>query len=96
MEEEGEHAHLLQQGHPQELPAQRGAEPGIAQDEAPPDWRGFSGIIQQIEDAPERFVGTSESYPLEFARGIVASTLPNATLPFSVAQLAQAVVLKVT
>ena len=56
----------------------------------------FSGIIQQIEDAPERFVGTSESYPLEFARGIVASTLPNATLPLSVAQLAQAVVLKAT
>ena len=56
----------------------------------------FAGIAERIEDAPETLVGSTESYPLEFARGIVASTLPNASLPLSVAQLAQAIVLKVT
>jgi hypothetical protein len=56
----------------------------------------LSGIMKRVEDAPETLVGTGESYPLEFARGLVDSTLPNATLPISVIQLAQALVLTVT
>lgn len=56
----------------------------------------LTDLVKKIEEMPLSFVGDKEGYGREFVRGLVASTTPNATLPFVALQLAHAAVLKVT
>ena len=58
----------------------------------PPSERAFADRIKQFEAWCISFVGDKEDYVHEFARGLVTSTVHNATLPLSVGQLLSAAV----
>lgn len=56
----------------------------------------LTDLVKKIDEMPLSFIGHKEGYGREFVRGLVASTTPNATLPFVALQLAHAAVLKAT
>ena len=56
----------------------------------------LSSVTKRIEEMPKALIGDSDSYWREFARGLISSTAPNASLPINVVQLGHAVVLKAT
>ena len=55
-----------------------------------------NAMVKRIEELPKTLIGDSDSYWREFARGLISSTAPNASLPINVVQLGHAVVLKAT
>lgn len=55
----------------------------------------FGTRIKQFEDWCISFVGNKETHIHEFGRGLIKSTIPNATLPLAAGQLVHTAVLKV-